>query len=341
MCLTLVIGTMVNIATARAGDLRQADDVAELCALGETWQGLVAHDPRDSVKDPVLASLERRARVFSFAEHMVDTYRVKIAPSAFHVVERHPQTGQLVIGAYEPLPLFDGRHALALSQNTIALGTSPDTMEQLEIGHDAGLVVLQVTFQLRAVRESQRHFCRRDNDRAPILVDGDLLKAQLIHLGTGDVLATMTSDHDQTRRVRMDLLGELASRRVVPRAELTKVECISDPTRAHVTLSGVDEADCLEATEHRWLKAEIESALMICYVQGLKQRGKYQGALTFRLRINEEGQLHKPHVIIDALAWEVFTACALDRLRRPKLPALGRLMESQLSVVTIFGLDLR
>lgn len=329
----VLVLALLPSAVTRAGELDSTEAIESLCALSEprpaaeSAAAAVMLAPLRAA--PALTSSTRSAarRVYAGqrAEALLDTWHVDVSAGQVLIAEHDALLDELVIGAWEPLVIDStSGHAISLDQPLVALRCGAGRAADALLAHAAGLVRLELEVQLTSAERPAEPFCRARED-ARLVLDGQLLRARLVHTGSGGVvLCETTTPRAIEREVRFATSESGDEPPWRAQVEVARVDLIGPGGRS----SSGGEASGVEA-----LRNEVESALMPCYQQTLCRSGQRQGALTFRATVRSAA-LRDAAITVDALDSEAIASCALRQLEEVELDR--RFPASDVGLVVIF-----
>lgn len=233
-------------------------------------------------------------------------HRARVATLDWELVGYDDALGLLEVSFDEPLRIHGGLWEVVLPHHRRVFFDVPAwEIEDLRKRRDSGSLPLRVAFRLRAAEDPRLPICLESED-GRIQVEGDLLVAELLDAVTSDPLFRTDTAVYAAERVRM---GECPLRQLqgVPLAvEVPTVEVRGE------RLSPAEEVGALQVG--------LETVLTTCYVRGLLQNGRLQGAMVLRAEMSVEGRLQSPEILIDALHNESVRRCVLEEVESMTVP---------------------
>lgn len=281
--------------------LRGPTEAAEFCNYSAVHPGKADEHPTKS--DEAYDAARRRV-----AQRPVE---VIVNASSAPVIAYDRVTGALEVSLYQSALFADG---YAFRSNIGAVGFELPEAEALKLRtrYEAGNASLKLTFLPLAWSDYERQLCRKVDGQ--MVLDGDVLTAQLVD-ELGRPLATY----------RTQLGREVALMRQ------HRIKGYLNSGTPVITVSalspfGVDGQQLSKDAE-LLMKSRLRAALYGCYLKGLTDNGRLQGALVVKMTVGEAT------VLVDSLHDPLTRGCALERMA-----ALSG-DESSLKATVIFRLE--
>lgn len=171
--------------------------------------------------------------------------------------------------------------------------------------YDAGSAALRVTMLPNAWSDYDRPLCQRDGEQT--LLGGELLTAQLVD-EAGRTLTTFQSPlgREVALMKQHRIRGYLAAS--TPVVSIADIAVLPKEARASTNASAGQTATKRDQLDR--VKSDLRAALYGCYLRGLTDNGRLQGALVLKL---EQGEAT---VLVDSLHSEATRNCALERVTK-------------------------
>lgn len=313
---SLLLSIQIAPLAGDAVELRDMTDAAEFCAFSEPAAnaprvegsgepGICRRDGQSEGARIETADIEQsdllgdrmRARDHGLERGhlLLETHEVEIAPADFAFLPYDADVGVLALSTVPSFPFAGGAYQLTIeADDTVAFEIDAERAAELEALRAMGSISLRLVFNVASIDDPERPFCVAEPDGS-IRIEAHLLAAELVTSEQGGVVMRAESKRLREGCVRH---GEYGDTWRAPRPEALVTSLYADSGADAL----IDEIDLLRAT--------IETELTACYVEGLSENGRLQGALTFGLLLGADGVVRDFEVLVDAVGSATLAACA-------------------------------
>jgi len=335
-----MLGVLLSFASTGAVAMELADehDVAHLCEhsvpvsdplgvplLDDECMARAA-EPVPAPGEPNLASAEARelgvgcggeahdlresgvaSRDYSRRRNhlLVQAHEIVVGSQTFALLPYDPTLGVLGVPIDEGFTVVGGALTVHLLEgNVVLFELSADLAEEIVALHHMGSINLRVVFELTAIESPTTEICRARQDGGWD-VDGRALSLELYEPSSGRVLARSTTRRHRAGQVRLGTEPRGQTQVGIPVASVSSLTQLSSD-ESEVDLSLVQLA--------------LESSLSVCYVSGMVDNSRLQGALVLGFDVDADGNVAGVDVLVDALDCATLRVCAVDVIYALRLP---------------------
>ena len=190
---------------------------------------------------------------------------------------------------------FAAGFAIAADVHTLAFELTEVAAHKLRARYEAGSAAVRVTLLPASWSDDERPLCRKDAESSETVLDGEVLSAQVVDEVGRPLAAMQTPLGLEIARMREHRIRGYLDRG-------TPVVAVSALRRWSA------DATALQSERESSLKSRMRTALYGCYVRGLADNRRLQGALVVKVSSTEAT------VVVDSLHHHATRACALERV---------------------------
>ena len=307
----------VSFATTLDGP----EDVEMLCSYSDpTPDFLKAED------HSVVLARSKYNYIKMRSELILYPYKVVVEATDLSFVGYDEDASGLRVNTYQPLKITDASFELQLdSLSEIVLPCEKDEAEEIMTAHGLGKTYMVIIFNLISLDDPEQPFCS-DTDR-PLWkqIDGRVIMAELIHTDNESSLATYRSPRHEEREIRYGPGQAVATPNQHPQIVITRLDMEKD--------SG------LPGAVDKYLHLELKSGLIQCYMKGLSNNAKLQGAMSLRITMDPHGTLQGQETTINTISMDEMTACVFDTIKKIQIPNMPPINGAFLRLTIIFRFE--
>lgn len=266
--------------------LRSAQDADEFCRYSKPVAG-DRGDVADTASRDEAYDSARRNRV---QRPIV----VWVEESGAPVIGYDRVAGVLEFSFYRP-SRFTDRHAVQVSVGAIPFETTEEKAHEMWARYEAGTARLKLTFLPAAWSEYERPLCRKQGEL--LVLEGEVLRAELVDEVDRELIGFETElGHEVAMMHEHRIQGYLDTG--IP---IVAISTLTPFPPSRTGLNGPVAAR---------LKASMRAALYGCYLKGLGENARLQGALVVKLTFADK----EPTILVDSLHDAQTSSCAVRRL---------------------------
>lgn len=256
--------------------------------------------------DPVEAGEANRAYAEARGQLLLQTHEVVVGAEALRWHAYDDELGVLTADVSDGVPMMGGAWVLDVrDQDVVPFELSAEEAEELVAMDALGALSMRMVFTLATADQPSASYCEEDPS-GTTRIAARLLAAELIDPRVERSRAWTQTPAWDVGRVRLGEAPCGESDVAVPQARITAID--------------VDGALAATPADVTMLRASLESRLATCYVEGIVDNARLQGALTLRFGVTGDGHGDAPEVTIDALDHDGVRACAYEAVRELRIP---------------------
>ncbi len=261
---------------------------------------------RQTLGDPLQAGAASREYAEARGQLLLQAHETVVGADGLSWLPYDEDLGVLAADVSAGLPLLGGAWVLDVQdQALVPFEVSAEDAEELVALDALGALSMRVVFVLATAGDASQPYCVDDADGVT-RISARLLAAELIDPRQEERRGWSETPAWEVGRVR---LGEAPC----------GVSDVAAP-EARVTSIDVDGALAASPSDVALLQSSLESRLATCYVEGIVDNARLQGALTLRFDVTGDGYGRSPEVTIDALDHEGVTTCAARAVQDLRVP---------------------